>query len=350
MLRKGYWNSFDDETVIKMTQDGLKIIDGLRKGKDILPIYCFYGDSFMIDEAIQYLKTKILSSSFKDMNYHTMDAKDGYAEDIISIAQTFPVMSPKRFIVVSRVETLSKTNQQAFLSYIKDPARHSCLIFISSTGKIDKRLGFFIELDKADYLVHFKTPRDADMPSLIKKEVAMLGKKIKDDAVGFLLEATGAELMDVKQEIIKLVLFVGERDSIEKKDVEFMVTNSRVDTVFNLADSIGKKNLREAMINLRQLALHGEQYVKILGVIARHFRIIWRVKTLKKNGAALGKIASTLAVFPSYVDGYVRQGRAFNDEGLLKIFEMFHNADIALKSSRQSPNMVIERLILELCA
>jgi len=36
-----------------MLQDGLKIIEGLKKGNPLLPLYCFYGDSYLIEEAVQ---------------------------------------------------------------------------------------------------------------------------------------------------------------------------------------------------------------------------------------------------------------------------------------------------------
>ena len=332
-----------------MAQDGLKIIEAFKKGKELFPVYCFYGDSYLLEEAIYAIKAKVLSSAFKDMNYNSFDAKETDAEDIISIAQTFPVMSQKRLVMVNRAETLTKSQQEALLSYIKDPAKHTCLIFISSTGKIDKRLSFFSEMDKAGYLFNFKPPSDAELPSWIKKEAHSLGKKITDDATTVFLEAVGTELMDIKQEISKLVLFVGEKESIEKKDVEMVVANGRVDTVFDLADSIGRRSLREGMINLKKLIEQGEEPVKILGMIARQFRIIWRVKALKKNGATINSIASTLGIFSTYIDGYVKQGKEFDGRGLLRIFQILHDTDIALKSGRQPSHLVMERLILELC-
>ncbi|MBI3752648.1 MAG: DNA polymerase III subunit delta [Deltaproteobacteria bacterium] len=333
-----------------MPQDGSKIIEGLKKGNPLLPVCCFYGDSYLMEEAIHDIKAKALSSSFKDMNYHAFDAKEADAEDIISIAQTFPVMSQKRLILVNRAETLYKSQQETLLSYMKDPARHTCLVLIASSGKVDKRLSLFSELEKAHCLFHFKPPSDAELPVWVKKEAQRQGKKITDAAVGIFLETAGNELMDIKQEMEKLVLFVGERDCIEKKDVETAVTHGRIDTVFDLADSIGRRSLREGMINLKKLMEQGEEPVKILGMIARQFRIIWRAKALKKNGLAISAIASALGVFPIYLDGYLKQGKAFSEEGLTRIFQKLHNADIALKSGRQSPRMVMGKLLLELCS
>lgn len=331
-----------------MAQDGLKIIEGLKKGNPVLPVYCFYGDSYLIEEAVTDIKAKTLSSSFKDMNYTVFDTKEADAGDIISIAETFPVMSQKRLILVNRAEALSKSEQEALLAYIANPAPHTCIIFISSTGKIDKRLSFFSDMDKAHYLFHFKPPAEAELPSWIRKEMLRFEKKITDDALGIFLEVAGSELMDIKQEVEKLALFVGDRKLIEKKDVESAVANCRADTVFDLSDSIAKKDLRECIINLKKLASQGEEPVKILGMIARQFRIIWRVKALKKNGAATNSIAAALGIFPTYVEGYIRQSKNFSEQGLLKIFQMLHNVDISLKSGRQTPRMIMERLAIEL--
>ncbi len=330
-----------------MAQGGLKIIEGLKKGKDMPPVFFFYGDSCLIEEAVQDIKAKALSPSFRDMNYHSFDAKEADVDDIISIAQTFPVMSQKRLVIVSRAEALSKSQQGTILSYIKNPAPTTCLVFIAD--KIDKRLAFFSELDKANYLFYLKPLSDAELPSWIKKEVGEFGKKITDDAIGTILEVVGSELMDIKQEIDKLALFVGERKSIGKEDVEMAVTSGRVDTVFDLAGSIGRKDLKKAIISLRRLTLQKEEPVKILGMITRQFRIIWRAKALNKKGAVINSIASVVGTPSIYVEGYLKQGKGFSDERLLRIFQMLHNADIALKSGRQRPHMTMERLVMELC-
>lgn len=333
-----------------MPQDGLKIIEGLKKGGPLLPLYCFYGDSYLIEEAAQDIKARVLSSAFKDMNYNSYDAKEADVDTVIGTAQTFPVMAQKRLVIVNRAEALSKAQQEGLLPYIKKPSITTCLIFIVSTGRVDKRLSFFSELDKVSCLFHFKPPFDAQLPSWVKKEAQRCGKKITDDAIGTMLEVTGNELMDIKQELAKLTLFVGARESIEKEDVQLVVTNGRVDTVFDIADSIGRKDLREAMINIRKLMEQKEEPVKILGMISRQFRIIWRIKALKKKGAAINSIASTIGLFPTYIDGYLKQGKNFNEAGLRSIFKTLHNADIALKSGRQPPRLAMERLIMELCA
>ncbi|OGQ48125.1 MAG: DNA polymerase III subunit delta [Deltaproteobacteria bacterium RIFCSPLOWO2_02_44_9] len=332
-----------------MLQDGIKFTEGLKKGRELPPVNCFYGDSYLIEEAVQDIKNRVLTSAFKDMNYNSFDAKEADADTIISAANTFPVMSKKRLIIVNRAESLLKSQQETFLGYFKNPVSTTCLTFIVSSDKIDKRLAFFSELDKAGYLFYFKPPSGRELPLWIKKEVQGAGKRITDEAVAAFMEIADNELRDIKQEIDKLALFVGKREMIEKKDVEMAVAKGRIDTVFDLADSLGKKDLRKGIMNLKRLMDQGEQPVKILGTISRQFRIMWRVKILKEKGTAVNGIAQQLGIFPSYVDGYLRQGNSFSTEELLSVFNILRGADIALKSGRQSAGMVLERLVLELC-
>src|SRR4030065_218498 len=283
-----------------MLQDGIKFTEGLKKGRELPPVNCFYGDSYRIEEAAQDIKNRVLTSAFKDMNYNSFDAKEADADAIISTANTFPVMSKKRLIIVSRAESLLKSQQEAFLGYFKNPVSTTCLTFIISSDKIDKRLAFFSELDKAGYLFYFKPPSGRELPLWVKK------------------------------------------------DVEMAVAKGRIDTVFDLADSLGKKDLRKGIMNLKRLMDQGEQPVKILGTISRQFRIMWRVKILKEKGTAVNGIAQQLGIFPSYVDGYLRQGNSFSTEELLSVFNILRGADIALKSGRQSAGMVLERLLHEI--
>lgn len=322
--------------------------DALKNESDMRPVMFFYGDDYLIEEKLQDIKAKALSPAFADMNYNAFDAKEADIDNIISIAQTFPVMSKKRLIVINRAEGLSKLQQDSFLEYIKNPSPTTCLVFTAE--KIDKRLGFFSALDKAKCLCYIKPLAEGEFPAWIRKEALRFGKKISDETIGVLLDALGNDLGDIKQELDKLTLFVGDRNNIGKEDVETVVSNSRVDTVFNLTDSIGSKDFKKAIININKLIDQKEEPVKILGMITRHFRIIWRAKGLSKKGVSPNSMASVLGVFtPRYLDGYIKQGRGFSAEGLLKIYQKLHKTDIALKSAKQHPLMIMEKLVMDLC-
>ena len=70
-------------------------------------------------------------------------------------------------------------------------------------------------------------------------------KDIKQDALDLFIELTGINFNIVSQELEKIILFLGERTTINKKDVEEIINRSLEQNVFLLTEYIQKgKNIK----------------------------------------------------------------------------------------------------------
>jgi len=322
---------------------------GPSLGKVILPIYYIYGpETYLVDEEVKALKERVLSHPFKDLNYQTIYAKEADISTILGAAQTLPVMAPRRLILVKEAEALTHSQLEGLIPYINNPAPTTSLVLIAYTSKVDKRLSFFSILEKKGYLFYFGPLFRNQLPSWIKGEAKRLGKGITDEAIGGLLEVVGDDIGDIKGEMDKLALYVGERRVIDGADVEAVVASVRMDTIFDLTESIGRRELKRALLALQGVMERGEAPPKILAMIARQFRILWRVKALNKRGISGERLARLVGVSPNYLDGYMRQSKGFGEGGFLMIFKMLHRADIAIKSERLQ-GLILERLVMDLC-
>lgn len=323
---------------------------GPSLGKVILPIYYIYGtETYLMDEEVKALKERVLSHPFKDLNCQTFYAKEADTSTILGAVQTLPVMAPWRFVLVKEAEALTNSQLEGLIPYINNPVPTTSLVFIAYTSKVDKRLSFFSILGKRGYLFYFGPLFRNQLPSWIKGEARRLGKGITDEAIGRLLEVVGDDLGDIKGEMDKLALYVGENGMIDEADVEAVVAPVRMDTIFDLTESIGRRELKKALLALQRVMEGGEAPPKILAMIARQFRILWRVKTLDKKGVSKERFARLVGVSPNYLDGYMRQSKGFGEGGFLKIFKMLHRADMAIKSERLQ-GLILERLVMDLCS
>ena len=66
----------------------------------------------------------------------------------------------------------------------------------------------------------------------IKSQLHQNYKDIKQDALDLVIELTGVNFNVVKQEIEKLILFLGDRTTINKDDVHQIVNRSLEQNVF----------------------------------------------------------------------------------------------------------------------
>lgn len=77
--------------------------------------------------------------------------------------------------------------------------------------------------------------------------------------------------------------------------------------------------------------------------------MLWKAKVLVTSGTRINKLSSLLGIFPSQVNGYVEQGKAFTDSDFNVIFHRLKKADRALKGGGLPPKLALERFIIDLC-
>ncbi|MDN8660445.1 DNA polymerase III subunit delta, partial [Staphylococcus aureus] len=72
-------------------------------------------------------------------------------------------------------------------------------------------------------------------------------KEIKRDALDLFIELTGINFNIVSHEIEKLILFLGDRPTINKQDVNQIINRSLEQNVFLLTEYIQKRKKEQAI-------------------------------------------------------------------------------------------------------
>ncbi len=309
-------------------------------------LYIYGGEDYLIEEELRAIKAACLTPGFESMNYHLYypDALD--AVEAVSAAGTLPAFSDKRLVVVKRAEGLREKQRAVFLEYVKDPCPSTCLVFTAAVTKLDKRNAFIRYLNEKGFVRYFRyLNRDAQV-EWIKKETGSQGKRITSGAAVKLQEIAGGTLRAIKGEIDKIVLFTGEKELIEESDVSDSGLDCRVETIFKLSDAIGRKDLSEALRIYKNI--EGEPPLKILGAIARHVRILLKVKGLLKKGTPERGIPALIGLPPNFAYGYIKSSRLFGEEELTGAIKALYGVDNILKSSAIPADVTMTRLIIDL--
>ena len=331
-----------------MPKNGLDFLREI-KNSEIRPLYYFYGEEgYLIDRAVETLEERTLTPGLKSMNYHVYYASEADPIEIIDVCASFPAFASWRVVLVKDAHQFSTSQLDCFIDYIKAPSPTTLLIFIGE--KTDLRKSFFKELEKVKSVVHFPFLKRNQLSFWIRREAESRGKKITNSAVDCLTEMTGVSLRELTQEIEKVSLLTGERSTIELKDVEECGADIRVNTVFDFTDAIGSKDLIKALKSLRKILHWGEPSPKILSMVERHFRLLWRIKIMLKEGLDIGGICSRVGMSPYILKIYLKQEKRLTDEELRGIFNELYNSDITLKTSKMADRMVLESLSLRLCS
>lgn len=317
----------------------------LRSGK-IRPCYLMVGGERHLALTAQkrILKTIFGGSEISADRFHAAQTPLG---KILDCCNTAALLNPWRVVLVEGADAWKKKDWEALSGFFqKPPQKASLLMFAESLGEVTLK-----NLGGAATVVECKKLYPRQVAAWLNMEMRHAGLNISQEAARFLADCVGTDLGVLNQAVEKLLLYVGERKLVELADVEKAVANTAQRSVFDLTNAIGAKNVPQALRLLDRLLDQGEELIKAFALIVRHFRLLAKAREiLEKSGGNAGPdFARQLKVHPFFAKDYAVQSKRFKKNGWKKCFETLFACDRALKSSRNPKQIVLEKLIWDLC-
>ncbi len=309
-------------------------------------LFLYGGEPFLRQKALLQIEKSVLSPGSEDFNRHVYHAKGLAVEQVLEAALTFPVFAERRLVVVKDAQALTASDLDDLFVYIQKPAPETCLVF--SGYKIDSRRKFFQILKKNDALVEFKPLNERQLPGFIRKHLEDLGFTITGEAISLFVSRVGSSLLEVITELEKLALYAGSPRLLDIPDIQAVVSNVRAENIFEIGNAVGRQDPGVALTLGRHLLADGEAPLKILSLLVRHYRQLWKARELQVEGRSATEIARGAGVPPFVVDGLIAQGRKYSRTDFRRAFNLFVEADLAMKSSGSRPDVVLENLLMQL--
>ena len=309
-------------------------------------LFLFGEETFTLEQALHRIRDLAVSPDTRDFNYTIYHGRDARAESILDTARTFPLFAEHRLVLVKDAHHLAAAELEAFVPYLQDPSPETILVF--TADKIDRRKKFFQEFKKKGELVEYKTLFDNQIPAFVVSQAREAGRTFTEDALALFCRRMGTNLQEVHGELTKLFAYMGEGKLVDVKDVADVVSDTRVDSIFDLTNAMGDKNTGEAMRLLGRILAEGVAPLLILSMMVRHFRQLWKTRELLDQGAGKQDISRRLGINPYFLDGLVKQSRRFSAAQYRQAFELFLETDMALKSSGAHPTVLLEKLVQEI--
>jgi DNA polymerase-3 subunit delta len=319
----------------------------LNKG-DISPLYYFHGDEpYLIDRGVKRLLSNLVSPEFRDFNLTVFYGKDCKGDEIVNAAQTMPMFADRRVVLIKRGGDLPAAALETLTGYVTDPSPSTCLIFEGE--KIDQRKKFFVEMKKRGNLIECKRLYENQLGPFVREEAAAYGKKVEAAALELLVYLVGNNLQELAAQVEKVATYVGARETVKLADVKEIVSDTKVDSVFELADALGGRDLGKALRCLNTILRDGEAPLMVLAMLTRHFRQLWKVRELADRRLPSAEIGKAAGINPYFLKGVLEQAKNYRRPELRRIFERLFETDLALKTSGGKPQGLMESLVMDIC-
>jgi DNA polymerase-3 subunit delta len=297
------------------------------------PVYLLFGDDEIEKSALAAQFGDLVEEGLRAFNVERIHAGDLTTGDrlsegaasIAAAARTLPMMVPRRVVTVLQAETLLAPKRESDAAtralaqigeLITTPETRTTLVLVA-TG-VDKRGRMFKLLLKHATVVECGVVTDlADAERWVRTRVAACGAAIDPGAARLVAQRAGTDVKRLRADVERLTLYALGQKQITADDVREVTGPAALQDDWAMTNAIEAGQAGDA---LRQLALMldgGAPPEKILGQLG------WLVRTKFPAIAPAGVGSAVDAVF---------------------------RTDLELKRSAGAPRILLERLVVELCA
>ncbi len=310
----------------------------------------------LVEKKSSEMINKYLQSEKDDFNYVKYNLYETEITPIIEEALTMPFFSDKKAILVQNAyvftgEKVTKDlnqNTDQLLEFIEKYDGENLIVFEVFQNKLDERKKLTKTLKKNGQLKKVEQMSEEEIKKWIQSKLNDNFKDIKQDALNNMIELTGINFNIISQELDKLMLFLGDRPTINKDDMNQIINRSLEQNVFLLTEYIQKRQKNKAIQLVKDLINMKEEPIKLLALITSNYRLYYQCKILSQKGYSGQQIAKTVNVHPYRVKLALGQVRHYQLEDLLNIINSCAETDYKLKSSYMDKQLILELFILSL--
>ncbi len=227
--------------------------------------------------------------------------------------------------------------------YIKDSV---ILVFVEDEAEKSGLLEF---INKNGVVCNFEYQKPAQIQARIKAITNAYKVNIDAPTLVYFIECCGTDMQDLINEIRKLIEYVGQGGTITKDDIDKLSIKKMESIIFDLTDSLGKKNTKVAIEVLRNLILAKEPVQKILITLYGHFKKLYLVKLALKNNK---DIIYALDLKPNQtflVNKYKMQAGYFKTSEIRKILKELCDLDYKYKIGLIDLEVGFESILCAYC-
>lgn len=350
---------------------GDDVLEEIAAGR-VAPAYLVHGpDRVRSEELLAALRRRVLAPGWEALNEARFEGAAVPLADVLELAAAPPFGGGMRLLVVRESPLFrgpagapggargggargadagggGAADAARLAAYLERPAPTACLVFVTE-GEVAAGNRGLAAVAAGGRVVAARTPGLKDLARWLQAEAAARGKRLDAELAAALVARCRADRLLLRNELEKLVAYVGDRPGIGRGDVAAVVGRSREERTFDLVDAVAARRPGRATALARDLLAQGEPPLALLALIARQYRLIWRMKSLAGAGVPAAEAAARLGVHPYAAEKALQQGRALAAADLAAALEAVLEADLAIKTGALPPELAVETLCVSLC-
>lgn len=303
--------------------------------------------------------------SMADLNTTLIEGDALNLEVLRTDVLTMPFLSERRLVIVS--------NLRAYLGKAKKEERQTLLDLLTAlpdtallvltiediskrkrgelTWENEKSYGWLNawakqNRDKVEW-VDCPLPSDAEMATWILKQAKQMQGGFEPSAANLLASYIGNNTLRARQEIEKLITYVGPSRVVTANDVVLLTAQEQEGNIFSFTDALGERDSAKALAQFEILQDQAD-IVELAPMIHRQFRLLIQVREILDEGGRSANIEKELNQFPFIAEKLSKQAKMFSMSQLLAIYKRLLKIDEDMKTGGMPGDVAFELFIADL--
>ena len=320
----------------------MKVIKEHIKTGSFKQYYLLYGSEEYLKKLYRdKLKIALLPDG-GDMNYSYYEGTGIDVRKVAEDAQTLPFFSERRLILIENSHLFK--NQSDLSELISQIPESTFVVFVET--EIDKRSKLFKLVRDHGTVSEMNGMDEQNLKLFVASLLEQEGKKITESSILYLLDRTGTDMLNICNEVEKIISYTIGREIVTTADIDAVVTAQVQGKIFQMIDAIAGKQSNKALMLYYDLLSVREKPMSILYLIIRHFNILMQSKNLQALGYNSSSISEKVGVPPFAVNKYLTQAKNFNSKRLKDALEFGTDVEEQIKTGRMLEKIGVELFII----
>ncbi len=330
------------------------------KNEKLQSLYLLFGEELFLLESILKKIKNLFGETVKGINYITIDETN--CNTLIADIETPSFGYEKKLIIARNTGLFKKEGKRknAELASLKEKINtyliknkeliKDSVVLVFVEEEADTKQELYTTIDKLGIVCKF----DYQKPMQIEKRIKAIcnGYKVQidDSTLRYFIECCGTSMQDLINEIRKLIEYAGEGGKIQKEDIDRLAIKKLESVIFDLTDTLGKKDIAKALQVLKNLIYAKEPLQKILITLYNHFKKLYFVKMALR---CQKDIVTSLNLKPNQtflVNKYKTQANFFQERELKSILQDLRNLDADYKLGLIDLQVGLETILCKYCS
>lgn len=329
------------------------------KNGELQSLYLLYGEElFLLESSLKKIK-RLFGEAIKGINYINIDETN--CNELIADMET-PSFGYERKLIIARNTGLLKKEgkrknaelaklKEKISTYLKENIAmiKESVVIVFVEEEADSKQELYTTIDKLGIVCKFDYQKPIQIEKRMKAICNSYKVQIDDSVMRYFIECCGTNMQDLINEIRKLIEYVGEGGKIQKEDVDQLATKKLESVIFDLTDTLGKKEIAKAMQVLKNLIYAKEPIQKILITLYNHFKKLYFVKLSLRYNKDMIRSLNLKPNQTFLVNKYKMQANYFAEKELQGILQDLRDLDYDYKNGRIDLQVGLETILCKYC-